>query len=354
MIPSSQPEEQWSVFVVAQMWNVFVSVGLVVVLQGVSTFNIISSGIEFHLFVGAVVALTGLTNASVMLLLQNEKYAVRTGSFLLRSVVTIAAQIALGLVGSKQTGLIEGFCIGFVAQALLLIYALSKLKLDRHISRMKIMAAVSRYSRMVLFDIPSTLISALSINAMSVLISLAYSMREVGLYSISFRIAALPLSLVATGLSEVYFQKASASRRNSGDFLWEFKFTLWAAIALSAIVVAVYGLSSNMITRILGEKWVGSQEIVLILLPLLTARLVAVSVQTTALVFGKPRWLLGNNIVIISVMVLSFGLSVIFQYDFEKYLLVNSVGCSAAYWCFLVFLYIKVAKYHAANAGRER
>ncbi|ESW80502.1 oligosaccharide flippase family protein [Mesorhizobium sp. C280B] len=346
MIPSSEPKEQFSVFIVAQCCNAFVSIALVVSLAMLSAIGVLSTGFYFLFFVGVVVALTGLTNAAAILLLQNDKYAARTGSLLLRAIVTVAAQIALGVLGNKETGLIEGFCLGFVAQAIVLVYSLNSLDLNRQIKRTWLKRVIARYGKTVVFDIPSTLISALAINAMSVLISLSYSIREVGLYSISFRIAALPLSLVANGLSEVYFQKASASHRNKGSFLWEFNFTLWTSIALSVAVVAAYALFSKLAVLILGAKWAESGGIVLILLPLLTARLVAVSVQTTALVVRKTIWLLANNILVLGVMLLAVILANVFQYDFKQYLVANSLGCSFAYFSFVVFLYVKVKSYH--------
>lgn len=349
IIPSASSDNQLSVFAASQIANATISVLLLIVMVALSQSGAVDYGVYVSCLAALVIALTGLTNASAILLLQSERYAVRTSSIVVRSVVTVLVQIVAGVLGDKDNGLINGFCVGFVAQAMLLLHAVVRARLpDSRIEMAAIRSIFRKYRHIVLFDIPSTLVSALSINAMSILISVGYSVRELGLYSISFRIAALPLSIIAAGLSEVYFQKASTSRRNSGVFLWEFRFTLATSLALSAAFVISYVLLGGLITRILGEEWSQADGIIILLVPLLASRLVAISIQTTALVIGKSRWLLINNIAVLSAMLVAISCAITMDMKFSGYLLLNSSLCALIYVLFVVFLYRKVRAYHIA------
>ena len=74
------------------------------------------------------------------------------------------------------------------------------------------------------------------LRSMNVLLLALYSRAEVGFYSLAFRVAVLPLSLISGSLSEVFFQKASASYRKTGGFWNELVFNIVVSAALSVFI----------------------------------------------------------------------------------------------------------------------
>ena len=223
-----------AVFRHALRMNVAVSVLAVVLALAYGTVTR-SLGIDLALLVGLGVFVSGYTLAALALLVRLERYPLYSRSLMVRSLGTAAAQIGLWVALPQALGLILGFCFGFAAQAASLWWALHHIQWRRSTSKHR-RAIAARYRRQVMTDIPSTLVAGGVLNIMNLLLLALYSRAEVGFYSLAFRVAVLPLSLISGSLSEVFFQKASASYRKTGGFWNELRFNILVSAALSLLI----------------------------------------------------------------------------------------------------------------------
>ena len=126
-----------------------------------------SASAVLPLLLGLCVFLTGFCAASSLFLMRHDLYKLNSASLILRTGCTVAAQIALALVWRDSLSLIIGFTAGFCAQAILLGWAIRMHMHPGSPKPARMRAMFRRFRRQVTVDIPSTLISAVSLNLLT-------------------------------------------------------------------------------------------------------------------------------------------------------------------------------------------
>jgi O-antigen/teichoic acid export membrane protein len=288
------------------------------------------------------VFLSGYTLAALALLVRLERYRLYSRSLMIRSLGTAVGQIGLWLVRPDALGLILGFCIGFAAQALSLWWSLRHVQWRRSTARHR-RAVAARYRRQVMTDVPSTLIAGVVLNIMNVLLLALYSRVEVGYYSLAFRVAVLPLSLISGSLSEVFFQKASASYRATGTFWKELRFNILVSTGLSVLIFGSLGLVARPVFAFaFGTGWLQSADLLILLLPMLMVRFVSATIQTAPLVVGRAKILLFQHLGLLIVMLGAYIAARTFALAINTYVLLTSVLMAFVYTCYVTFVSLMV------------
>lgn len=243
------------------------------------------------------VALTGGVNALTMYLMRHEAFSFASSGAVLRTAATVLVQMILAALIEGAIGLVIGFCAGLVAQSLLgLIVATRNYNFGRPRQRgMK--AMFTRFRPQVSVDIPGSLMAALSVNLLPFFLQALYGMKAVGHYSLGQRVAVMPLQLFNDSLAQVFFQRAARAQEQRGEFWAEFRFTLLAASAVGAVMLAGLLLFARPVVAIyLGPQWDVAGHILVILAPMLAVRGVTMSLATTVFVLKRPIWLLWHNV----------------------------------------------------------
>jgi O-antigen/teichoic acid export membrane protein len=235
-------------------------------------------------------------------------------------------------------GLILGFCLGFAVQAVLLRSAFRGEK-PRRRGPLHRRAIVARYRRQVLTDVPSTLIAATVLNVMSLLLLDLYSRQQVGFYALAFRVAVLPVSIITTSLSQVFFQKASAGYRRNGAFWGEMRLNILATGALSLLLFVPMALVARPAFALaFGARWLPAADLLVLLTPMLAVRFVSLSIQSAPLVVGKANWVLAQNIGLIAAIAASYAIARSFELRIEGFVLMTSLAMASVYAAFLVLV----------------
>jgi O-antigen/teichoic acid export membrane protein len=191
----------------------------------------------------------------------------------------------------------------------------------------------------VSFDIPSTILGGLVLNVMNLLLLDLYSREEVGFYSLAFRVAVLPLSLISASLSDVFFQKASASYRRTGGFWSELRFNITTAAFLSLLIfVPMALLARPVFTFVFGQRWLSAADMLVLLVPMLAVRFVSATIQTAPLVVGKANWLLAQNVALVTAMLIVYGTAKGLDLPIHPYLLLTSLLMALVYACNVLFI----------------
>ena len=349
--PPVQSSKDWqlpAVFRQAMRMNVAVSV-LATVAAAAYGLVTRQMGIDLVLLVGAGVFLTGYTLAALALIVRHERFGLYSRSMLARSLVTAAVQAGLWVVLPLALGLILGFCAGMATQAALLWWNLRDVRWRRSAPSHR-GAVIARYRRQVLTDVPSTLVAALVLNIMSVLILDLYSRTEVGFYSLAFRIAVLPLTLISGSLSDVFFQKASAAYRNTGRFWNEVRFNVLVSAGLSLFIFGALGLLARPIFDFaLGHRWVPAADMLILLLPMLMVRFVSSTVQTAPLVIGRVNILLMQHLGLLAAILISYAAARMGGWPIDRYVLLTSTLMALVYASYLFFVCWFVRRRHSGR-----
>ena len=295
-------------------------------------------GLQVHhaLLLGLAIFLTGFCAASNAFLLRHEQYRQSTQSGIVRAILTVTPQILLFWLWPGAISLMVGFCIGFVAQAVMLGSAVRRHR-QRRLGKKRLSAAFMRYRGQAMIDVPSTLLGAIALNVLNVFMLALYSPAEVGHYALAFRVAVLPLVLFSASLSEVFFQKASRSYRETGSFWNEVRFNLIAAGSLSLLMFLPLAFIARPLFQFaFGDEWLLAADILVYLSPMLAIRFVSASLLTAPLVIGRPQWLFAHNAGLVAAMCAGFLAGLFLELSLKSYLLLNSALMSAVYLAFAV------------------
>ena len=287
--------------------------------------------VQLALLIGAGVFLTGYTLNSNSLLMRQERFRLSAQSVLLRAAIAAVAQVALRFVLPGPLGLIWGFILGFAAQAAVLHFAQRGLRWRRSTGKQR-RSVVARYRPQVSIDVPSAILAGLVLNVMSFLALDLYSRTVVGYYSLAFRVAVLPLSLISGSLSDVFFQKASAAYRATGEFWHQVRFNILTSAALSLIVFVPLAMVARPLFDIaFGSAWLPAADMLILLTPMLVVRFISSTVQTAPLVMGRPKLLLAQNIGLLMAILIGYLLAKFLDFTVENYLLLTSVFMAFVY-----------------------
>lgn len=333
--------ERFAVYRLSLIINIFVSLTILVVL---SIYWLVTDGyLEYMIVILLCLAvfMTGYCNATSLFLLKHEEYKVNSSSYVIRGFLTAIPQIILFYKLPTVVGLIVGYCFGYFAQSVFLFISIRSGTSHRRNGIKKIRLIASKYKRYLIIDVPSIILSVVSLNAINYFVFLLYTEREVGFYSVGFRIASLPLALVSSSLSQTFFQKGSKRYQENRCFWSEMKFNVYISGLLALVTLfGIIFLSKPFIKYFLGEEWLTAADMIVILAPFFALRFISVTIASMPLIIGRPHILLINNFSLFFVTIMSFFLAKYSDLQINDYLLLNSI--SLAVVCAIFISYIVV------------
>jgi O-antigen/teichoic acid export membrane protein len=345
VIQASRFHERFAVFKVSQVVNVIVSLTFTIIFvvisyTGVAYFNSVQA-----LLLGLSILLTGFSNAASLLLLKHEFYKASSWSVVLRTLLTALPQIVFFYLFEGPMGLICGFVVGFLAQAVYLLLLVKQQTLWRKSSLAQLKVMAYKYRHFFQIDVPSQLLSVMSLHLLSYLLLFLYTSNDVGLYSMAFRLASLPLAMFSASLSQVFFQKASKSYCATGVFWLEMRLNLAMAACLGLVIFSVLiAFSEVFIAIYLGEAWSATSDILVALSPMIAANFVYSTISVAPLVIGRPKILLLVRLGLCGVMVGAFLVSYFQSLPITEYLLLHSFMSCFIYLVFIVSICLLVKK----------
>lgn len=280
---------------------------------------------------GGAVFLTALIFSTTAFLIKHEAYRLNGLAIIGRAALTALPQVALFWLLPDARGLTIGFCIGVAAQALVLLAGLRRLGHRRSRGR-RLPALARRYARYPLFDVPSTFLSMFSLYAANIFLFDLFGPREAGFYSLAFRLAALPMALLAGSLSEVFFQKAAQSYRATGAFWQPLRFNLIVAGGLAAaVMIATLLLARIAVDIYLGPGWDPVATVLILVAPMMAGRFLFHAISAAPLVIGRTAWLLAANALLALVPTAIYGLAKLRGLEFAHFLGLMSGAMSVLY-----------------------
>ena len=280
---------------------------------------------------GVAVFLTAFMYSGTAFLIKHEAYRDNGTAIVTRAALTALPQIGLFWLFPDARGLTLGFCIGIAAHALVLLASVRKLGHRRSRGR-RLRSLARRYARYPLLDVPSTFLSAFSLFAANFFLFDLYGPREAGFFSLAFRLAALPMALLAGSLSEVFFQKAAQAYHATGSFWQPLRFNLRVAGALAAaVLVATLLFARIAVDLYLGPGWGPVATVLIVLAPMMAGRFLFVAISAAPLVTGRTLWLLAANALLALVPAALYGLAKWSEIEFVAFLSLMSTAMTVVY-----------------------
>ncbi|PIS27247.1 MAG: hypothetical protein COT43_11485 [Candidatus Marinimicrobia bacterium CG08_land_8_20_14_0_20_45_22] len=174
---------------------------------------------KYLIFTPATILLTGLFNAFNNWLTRKKRFKPLSTSRIAQSGFSAGTKIGMGFVGSGPLGLILGDLIGLAVSVMMLgrnIWLQLRRKLswiskDETIRQAKIHQDFPKINSLHAF------VDIIQTSGTAFLISILFDSATLGLFSFAVRILRMPLYLIGTSISKVFYQKAAITYQAGGD-----------------------------------------------------------------------------------------------------------------------------------------
>ena len=218
-------------------------------------------------------------------------YRTIAGNRVRQAVGSAAGQLGFGLVGLRiLPGLLFGTLLG---QA----YAYVNLRRKSKDLRQPIAEGtpsgwelVKRYKKMPLLNMPNALIDSVRINGITLLIG-TVALGAVGQFNLAWRILQVPIGLINSAISQVFFQKLA--RVKPGEMFPLVRFTIIRSALISVVPFgAIYVLAPWLFEFVFGPQWDMAGAFARALTPWLMLQLVTSPISTVFVVTETQGWML--------------------------------------------------------------
>lgn len=277
-----------------------------------------------------------------------NKYRVLSSVSIKKSIAQALIQVLLGIFKFGSIGLILSLLISLFAGLKHQIKSASliKFKLLYIINYTQLIRTIKKYKKMPLFSAPAAFMNSLSYSILIIFISSLYNVQEVGYYSLAFRVLGLPLIVISSSVSRVFFSRASEEQRIHGNFYSVFKKTSIYLFGVSLVLFSIIMLTSErLFGLIFGHDWEKAGLYVAILSPLFAVRFVVSTISSSILIANKQKTELLLQFLFLLESLLVYILAILFKLNIEWFLGILTAIFSVTY----VFWYIILNKMSKGN-----
>ena len=228
---------------------------------------------DYLIWLPVFVSLSGLSLTLNEWLSRKVKYGILSRSIVMNSVSTRIFQIGGGLMTASPLGLILGSVMGLALADLFMFRGLKEdvaLLKTVTVRRMKDLAA--RYREFSLFGTAGGLANSMSWELPAFMLGLFFSSTILGYYALAMMAVRMPMMMVGTAVSQVFFQKASEEMNLTGGvrIVVQEIHTRLISISIFPFVIFII-LAEGLFTFAFGANWLTAGTYARILAPWLFA-----------------------------------------------------------------------------------
>jgi O-antigen/teichoic acid export membrane protein len=243
------------------------------------------------LMIGAGTWLTAYTQTTLAYATSHKAFGKAARAKIWGAATIALTQVLLLMLGAGETGLLAGQLIGLlaglVAATLLLQPPLPRpaWRLDRQGRNY-----LRRHEKFWRFSLPSNLLNALVGQMPLFLIGLHHGATAAGLYALTQRVIAAPVSLLAASVLEVFKRESVHEFQTLGHCSRAYRYTFKALLLLGlgpALVLLLF--SPQLFAWVFGPSWRVAGELAQTLAPLCLLNFIASPLSYVFFVAGKQK-----------------------------------------------------------------
>jgi len=273
---------------------------------------------------------------------RKKKYKLLSFNRIFGAVLIPSFSISLGLIWMGPGGLMIGLLIGQVIPAIMLSYHFLKpgeLRISFPIKQFKVIAR--KYSSLPKYSLPSEFINTFITYLPVMLFATSYQVSgAIGNFNLSNRMLALPVTLISGSVLEVFRQKASAEYHEQGTCRHSYLQTTKLLVLCGFVPFAVLMAAGPWIfATVFGPNWEMAGKFSQIMAPLFFFRFMVNPLSYVFFIAGKQREDLLAHFAMIVLVLISFGISAFFNFNFYWALAAYSIAFCIIYFYYLVRSY---------------
>lgn len=214
-------------------------------------------------FVPLAVFFSGIYNILNYFNNRKKNYEDLRNATILKSIVLAIVQLSIGFIKNGPSGLILGQLISnMFANIKLLRNILKDKTLVSKISKIKIIALAKKYKNFPKYSLPSSFCDIATTQLPFFLLPKIFGLQISGFFFLSKKIISMPASLMASSISQVYFQRLSDAKKKNERVFPIFIDTIKKLFLIALPISLLMFLFSPVIFEIIfGKDWIISGEI---------------------------------------------------------------------------------------------
>lgn len=311
-----------------------------------SFFGFISPSKLIHLIM-LVTLFSTLAKVFEARLERHQSYGVNTFVNISAALTTIAAQLifqhhALGLVWGYMTGEGLRFLLGISFS----------LRLLRRYDLSKAWELLVRFKKFPFFAIPASFFNQLSAQLPVFILEGTLGAASVGLFTVLNRVTLMPVSLIATNLNRIVYQRLSKKVIKQQAVSHEMRLAAGGATAVGIAIATVFVILAYVdgFALILGKKWAVLDSDIIYLVPGMCMQLVATSVARFAL-FDRQEVGLVYQALRVVIVGLAVGMSALAGFGFDQ-VMMSLGGAMFLLAAIQVAISFQLAKQYELSLGK--
>lgn len=298
---------------------------------------------HYLIYLPLIVFLNGIFLGMTYWLTRRKRFGINATAQIVNSFSSKVVQIAVGLYSASSTGLIAGSVVsGIASLAVLFKQIKDDLPIFRKVTLKNIRSLAIRYKRFPLFTSWSTGANTISTQIAPLLLAYYFSPEVVGYYAIASMVVFLPMGIIGSATSQVFFQKASDEKNRTGsvtNIVREIQPRLISIGMFPMFILMIMG--ADLFSFVLGSQWSVSGQYAAILAPWLLFVFIASPLTTIFAVLEKQVLDLTFNILILVSRVVSLVIGGIYGDPYVALLLYSVTG--VLFWGWMNLYIVKIS-----------
>ncbi len=297
--------------------------------------------IKYMFYVPVGVFLLGVNRSLLYWSLRRKYMKVIGMTKVLESFGKAGSSILFGFMKLSSLGLILGQLVGQIFSAVLFIFRflMSDVKQIKTISGKHISSQAKKYSEFPKINVLLTITEMMQISGLIFVFSLFFDSGTLGEVSKSIRILLIPLTVISTSVSQVFYQKASKEFAKGVDISINLNKIVrsMAIISFPGLVLFLF-ISPWLFGFVLGDQWIIAGEYARILAIWIFVKFASGPVNIIPLIIKKQKHYFILNLAGNLIMVLSVVIPGSLNLNVTTILTVFCIAQSS----FVIFLYFRV------------
>ncbi len=298
---------------------------------------------QYLIFLPLIVFLNGIFLGMTYWLTRRKRFGINATAQIVNSFSSKVVQIAVGLYSASSTGLIAGSIVsGIASLAVLFKQIKDDLPIFRKVTMKSIRSLAIRYKRFPMFTSWSTGANTISTQIAPLLLAYYFSPEVVGYYAIASMVVFLPMGIIGSATSQVFFQKACDEKNRTGsvtNIVREIQPRLISIGMFPMFILMIMG--ADLFSFVLGLQWSVSGQYAAILAPWLLFVFIASPLTTIFAVLEKQTLDLTFNILILASRVVALVIGGVYGNPYIALLLYSVTG--VIFWGWMNLYIVKIS-----------
>lgn len=263
-------------------------------------------------FIPVTILLTGVYQSFNYWNNRKKQYKNLATSRVVRSGTTATVNLAMGVQSMGSSGLILGGILGQLIGTFFLgrLAFKDKNNLLKQINKLKISILLKKYIKFPKFDILASTLNASSHQIVHILFNTLFNSTIAGYYYLTQRIISVPITFIASAISDVFRERASQDFNKYGDAKQIYISTFKKLFILSFFpTVFLYVFAIDLFVIIFGDEWKVAGEFARIMTPMLFLRFISSPLSFMLYIGEKQQLNLLGNLLFLLLTILSFYLA---------------------------------------------